>query len=132
MRVAHVIADVGGGCGRVGAEATIRSFEGISKNDQAARVGKREWTQQDALHDGEDSGRQTNSQGQRRDSGEGEPGRLAQLAQRIANVSQGLGQSLIGALVAMQLLGLFHSSISAPGGETSLGRREALAPIVIF
>ena len=94
----------------------MRAFKHISQDDQTIRVGERQRTQQYSLDDGKNRRRRPDAQRQHQDGGTRKSGRLAQLAEGISNVLQDLHQPLKRSLVAMQLLGLLHPSISASGG----------------
>src|ERR1700730_3868891 len=95
-------------------------------------VGEGKRAEKNAGNDGKDGSGGSDAQGQHQDGGDGEPWRLTQLTEGVARVLQGLRQALIGALVAVHLLGLLAAPVGAPGGLSRFLWSHALAEIVVL
>ncbi len=130
--VAHVVDDVRSGGSRPGAHIAIGTIEGVSQDDQTVWRGEGQRAEKNTGDDGEDGSGGSDAQGQHQDGGDGEPGRVTQLAEGVTRVLQGLRQPLIGSLVAMHLLGLLDAPVGAPGGLSRFLWSHAVAEIVIL
>ena len=131
MGLAHVVTDVRGGGSRLGGHF-VGALEGVSQDDQMVWGGEGQRAEENAGDDGKDGGGGSDAQGQHEDGGDGESWRLTQLAESVASVLQGLRHPLIGALVAVHLLGLLDAPVGAPGGLPRFLCSHALAEIVVL
>ena len=112
---------VGVGGDFAGGDAEVESrAEAVAGKDEAIGMVEGKRAQEDAVDEGEDGGGGSDAEGEGEDDGEGEAGRFAQAAGGVAEVLDCVVEPDQGALVAVKLAGVFHSSIGAAGGEAGL------------
>ncbi len=104
---------------------------GREEIDQLPGIAVRQGSDEHGVHEAEDGCAGADAEGQCEYGGEGEGGAFAQGAQAVAEVLEGLFDPQEGALIAMGLLGLFHSGHGTPGGEACFFRRQAAALEVV-
>jgi hypothetical protein len=93
---------------------------------------ERKRAQEHGVYNGEDGNVRSDAESQRQQGGNGESGSFQEASKGVAQVSEGLFEPEDGALLTMELLGLFDAAVSATRLDARVIGTHAAALKLIF